>query len=158
MMKEIPYNGVERRSGKDRRTKRFGNLRWLLKTGQRRQVRRASDRRKIHELDIYPKELLVLVTLVLVLSVVDGILTLWLINNGATEANPVMAYYLRQGPQIFMAAKYLITAAAVVIAVTLSHTVSRIFRVRINQLLKVFAGCFAMVVAWEFFLIAQLSL
>jgi len=142
----------DRRSGKDRRARRFGNLRWYLKTGQRRRIRREADRGKIRELDSYPSELFYVVILVLGLSVVDGILTLWLIENGATELNPVMAYYLEQGPQIFMIAKYFLTAAVVIIAVVLNHTFLRFFRIRFGQLLKVFAGCFAMVVAWELFL------
>jgi hypothetical protein len=157
MMKESCAHTVERRSGKDRRAKRFGNLKWMLKRGQRRQVRRASDRRRIHELDLYPKELFFRIVLVLGLSVVDGMLTLWLIDSGAREINPIMAYYLKLGPQIFMAAKYMITVAVVLIAVALHHTALRILRVRAGQLLTAFAGCFAMVVAWELFLISHLA-
>jgi hypothetical protein len=154
-MKEGCTPALERRSVGDRRQKRFGNLKWMLKKGQRRRVRRASDQFKIHALDVYPQRLFILVILILGLSVVDGILTLWLIDSGASELNPVMAYYLRQGPQIFMAAKYLITAAVVLIAVAMNHSVFRIVRVRASYLLTAFAGCFAMVVAWELFLMAH---
>ncbi len=147
---------TERRSGEDRRAKRFGNLRWFLKTGQRRHIRREADRRKINQLDSYPKDLFVVIILVLGLSVADGILTLWLIDKGATELNPVMAYYLKQGPQIFMLAKYLLTASVVIIVVVMNYAFLRLLKIQFGQLLKVFAGCFAMVVAWELFLVAQL--
>lgn len=153
--RQISAYPSERRSGRDRRARRFGNLIWMLKKGRRRQVRRAADRRKIQELDVYPKELFFLIILVLGLSAVDGILTLWLIDMGAREVNPVMAYYLKQGPQIFMAAKYLITVAVVLITVAMNHAVFLILRVRTRHLLTVFAGCFAMVVAWELFLMAH---
>lgn len=155
-MNEPPTYTIERRSGKDRRAKRFGNLRWLLKTGRRRQFRRESDRRKINPLDSYPPELFVVIILVLGLSVIDGLLTLWLIDNGATELNPVMAYYLEQGPQIFMFAKYLLTASVVVIVVVMNQAFLRLIKVQFGQLLKVAAGCFAMVVAWELFLMVQI--
>jgi hypothetical protein len=151
-MKERRTPAVERRSVGDRRVKRFVNLKWLLKRGRRRRDRRVSDQSKIHALDVYPQELFILVILILGLSVADGILTLWLTDSGASELNPVMAYYLKQGPQIFMAAKYLITAAVVLLAVAMNHCVFGIIKVRVIFLLTAFAGCFAMVVAWELFL------
>lgn len=156
MMKNASAYRVERRSGRDRRAKRFGNIRWFLKTGQRRKVRRESDRRKIICLDYYPAELFTVIVIILALSVIDGILTLWLIDKGAMEVNPVMAFYLNLGPDIFMAIKYLVTAAAVTIVVVMNHAFIRILRVRFGQLLKVFAGCFAVVVVWELYLMAQL--
>ena len=158
VMNEPMTYTTERRSGKDRRAKRFGNLRWFLKTGRRRQVRREADRRKITQLDSYPTELLIAIIFVLGLSVVDGILTLWLIDRGATELNPVMAFYLEQGPQIFMLVKYLLTAFVVIITVVMNYVVLRLLNIQFGQLLKVFAGCFAMVVAWELFLVAQLMM
>lgn len=157
MMEQPAYN-TERRSGTDRRARRFRNIRWLLKKGQRRHVRRESDRHKLQELDAYPTDLFIVVILVLGLSVVDGVLTLWLVDNGATELNPVMAYYLEQGPQVFMAAKYLITAAVVTIVVAFNHAFLHFLKIRFGQLLKVFAGCFAMVVVWELFLMVHLVL
>ena len=155
-MKEPLTYPTERRSGKDRRARQFGDLRWFLRTGRRRQIRREADRRKINPLDSYPTELFVVVILVLGLSVVDGILTLWLIDKGATEMNPVRAYYLELGPQIFMLAKYLITVFVVIIAVVMNHAFLRHLKIQFGQLLKVFAGCFAMVVAWELFLMTHL--
>ena len=158
MMNEPMTYTTERRSGKDRRVKRFGNLRWFLKTGQRRKIRREADRRKITQLDSYPTELLVVIIFVLGLSVTDGILTLWLIDRGATELNPVMAYYLDLGPHIFMLAKYLLTAFVVIITVVMNYVGLRLIKIQFGQMLKVYAGCFAMVVAWELFLIAQLAM
>jgi hypothetical protein len=156
MFKENGQCRVERRSGVERRTKRFGDFRWFLKTGRRRQVRRQSDCTNIYTLDYYSPKLFFRFIMVLLLSVVDALLTLWLIDNGAVEANPIMAYYLSLGPGVFLAVKYFITAAAVILVVLLNYVFIRLFRFRVGQLLNVFAGCFAMVVAWELFLIAQL--
>ena len=156
-MKKSMAGFVDRRSGRDRRAKRFGNIRWLLKTGRRRRIRRESDRRRVHGLDAYPTELFALIIVILGLSVMDGILTLWLIDRGAIELNPVMAYYLKQGPDVFMATKYLVTAAAVIIVVIMNYAFIRVFRVHLGQLLKVFAGCFAMVVVWQLYLIVRLA-
>lgn len=146
---------VERRSGKDRRAKRFGDIRWFLKTGRRRQIRRQADRRKLFLLDYYPPQLFYIIILILFLSVTDAYLTLWLIGEGAMEINPVMAYYLSLGPNIFLAVKYLMTAAAVTIVVLMNYAIARMIPFRFGQLLKFFAGCFGMVVAWELFLVAR---
>ena len=87
--------------------------------------------------------------LVLVLSVVDALLTLLLIDEGAQELNPVMAYFLTFGPSIFLLAKYLITAASVVIVVLLNYIGIERLRFSMGELLHYFAGCFAAVVIWE---------
>jgi hypothetical protein len=146
---------TERRMGRERRTGRFGDLRWFLKTGRRRRVRRQADKRGLHLLDYYPPKLFPLLVVVLLLSITDAILTLYLIDNGAVELNPVMAYYLKLGPNIFMATKYMITASVVIIGVLLNYACVRFTRFNFGQILNVFAGCFVMVVAWELFLIVR---
>lgn len=155
MVKKADTHFIERRSGKDQRNKRFGEIVWLFKPGQRRHVRRLEDRRKLQLLDHYPPKLLIVLVLVLLLSIVDALLTLWLIDNGAVELNPVMSYYIELGPDIFMAIKYLITVSVVVIGVLLNYVYVRYFYLQFSHLLNVFAGCFAMVVAWELFLIVR---
>jgi hypothetical protein len=156
MLKDSGHHLVERRSGIDRRTKRFGDWRWFLKTGRRRQVRRRSDRTQLHALDYYPFKLFFMLVAVLLLSIVDALLTLWLVGNGAVEINPVMAYYLDLGPSAFMAIKYFITAASVVLVVVLNYVFVRFLGLGFGSLLNVFAGCFFMVVVWELFLILHM--
>lgn len=156
MVKEAENHFVERRSGKDRRTKRFGDIRWFLKTGRRRQVRRHADRRKLHMLDHYPPKLFWVLIVVLILSVIDALLTLWLIDNGAVEINPVMAFYIGLGPGIFMATKYMITVAVVTIGVLMNYAYVRFLRCQFGRILNLFAGCFVMVVGWELYMIVRL--
>ena len=110
-------------------------------------MRRKADQRKLHTLDHYPPGLFYVLIAVLVLSVVDALLTLWLIDHGAFEVNPVMAYYLELGPNIFMAVKYFLTVSVVLIGVLLNYAYVRFVRFKFGQILNVFAGCFAMVVA-----------
>jgi hypothetical protein len=149
---------VERRSGKDRRAKRFGDIRWFLKTGRRRHIRRQADRRKLLLLDYYPPQLFYILILILFLSVIDAYFTLWLIDAGAIEINPVMDYYLSMGPKIFLAVKYLMTAAAVTIVVLMNYAIVRMIPFQLGQLLKLFACCFGMVVVWELFLIVRYAI
>ena len=109
-------------------------------------------------LDYYRPGLLHVVLLILGLSVLDAMLTLWLLECGAQELNPIMAYFLSFGPYVFFVAKYLLTSISVVIIVLLNYIC--IFRIQyqLGNLLKYFAGCFAAVVAWELFLIMRFVL
>ncbi len=146
----------ERRSGVDRRAGRWGDLLWLLKTGHRRRLRRQSDRRRLLLLDHYSPRLFYALVLVLLLSVADALLTLWLVDCGAREVNPIMAYYLRLGPTTFMLAKYLSTSFAVIIVVLLHYVFIRRLNIQFRALMNLFAGCFGSVVLWELYLISRL--
>ena len=104
-------------------------------------------------LDYYSPRLFYAMILVLMLSVVDAMLTLWLISEGAQEMNPVMAYFLALGPNAFLIAKYLMTAASVAIVVLLNYIGVARARFPMGDLLQYFAGCFAAVVIWEMVLL-----
>ena len=146
---------IERRSGKDRRKRSFNFLRQPFTSGRRRMPRRRSDRCRFFLFDYYSPKLFYAIVLVLMLSVVDALLTLLLVNEGAQELNPVMAYFLTFGPTNFLMVKYLITSVSVVIVVLLNHMVIRHVRFPIGDLLQYFAGCFAAVVIWEAFLLVR---
>jgi len=62
---------------------------------------------------------------IIFLSLLDALLTLYLIEEGSNELNPVMDYFLNKGPLIFTLAKYLLTSVAVVIFVILANSVCR---------------------------------
>jgi len=55
------------------------------------------------------------------LSIVDAYLTLELVDRGAEELNPIMAYYLAQSPLVFFAVKYLLTSAAIIMILTIKE-------------------------------------
>ncbi len=145
----------DRRSGGDRRIKRISNIRWLFKSGRRSKLRREADRRQIHLMDYYSPGIFYVLVLVLLLSVADALLTLWLLENGAIEINPIMAYFIEVGADAFMAVKYFLTSLAVVIAVILHYAFVRYFRIQFRLLLHFFAGCFAAVVVWELVLVVR---
>lgn len=146
---------IERRSGKDRRKRSFSFLRRPFSPGRRRTLRRESDRRRFFLFDYYNPKLFGAIVLVLLLSVVDALLTLLLISEGARELNPVMAYFLALGPNIFLMSKYLMTAASVVIVVLLNYITIQRVRFPMGELLRYFAGCFAAVVIWETVLLVR---
>jgi hypothetical protein len=84
----------EKRSGKDRRTHRFPKLKYLLFAGRRARVRREEDWHGTFYFDRYSSNIFAAIVLILLLSVFDALLTLYLIDKGSTELNPIMSYFL----------------------------------------------------------------
>jgi hypothetical protein len=142
----------ERRSGRDRRQGQIRFERFLLYGGNRQMVRRADDRKRIILLDRYEPSLLYSVLTILCLSLVDGTLTLLLVQRGAVELNPVMQYYLTLGPKNFLLAKYGITALALFILVVLHSITSTGHRIGF-YLLPFCKLTFGSVIIWELFLL-----
>ncbi len=147
------YAGPERRTGKDRRDYHRFFFNRLIYNGKRQYARRAEDRQRIVAFDIYPRPLLIAIVIVLALSLLDGLLTLILVAQGATELNPVMNYFLGHGSQIFLLAKYGLTTLSVLIIVIAKEPIKSRYRVS-TEILHVFAAFFGGVVVWEFYLLA----
>lgn len=90
---------------------------------------------------------------VILLSVADAILTLFLVSCGAREMNPVMAYFLNHGPLAFFWAKYLLTCIPLILL--LMHKGVRLFGsgVKAKALILWIAVPYGLVVYWELYLV-----
>jgi hypothetical protein len=93
------------------------------------------------------------VMIIVLLSVLDAYLTLDLVNRGAEELNPIMAYYLEQGPFTFFAVKYLLTWATLTVILTLKETHFLGSKIQGKSLLWLFMIALALVVQWELVMI-----
>jgi len=148
-----PKNNVERRSGKDRRSQSGFNIRSLLMGGKRAIIRRQDDRYKFVYVDQYSQSLFGAIVLILLLSVLDALLTLLLMDHGAAEINPIMAYYLNIGPYTFLSVKYMLTSMGVIILLMLRNIFLRAIKLYTHSLFYFIIVMFVTVVAWEFYLI-----
>jgi hypothetical protein len=93
------------------------------------------------------------IMLLILLSILDAYLTLDLVNHGAVELNPVMAYYLARGPLAFFWVKYLLTCAAVILFLSVMNASLFGTRVRGKVMFVFFLAAFALVVQYELFLV-----
>ena len=146
---------VERRSGTDRRRNSTINLRMLLLGGRREHGRRKEDKLKTFLVDRYSPYLLAAIVGILFLSVIDALLTLYLLSRGAFELNPVMAYYIEMGPYSFLAVKYALTCVAVISFLLLRNIYLRPLRMYTGTLFYFVLALFGTVVAWQLFLVAR---
>jgi hypothetical protein len=143
------------RQGADRRKRRLPPLRYLLFEGRRKQIRRQSDHHRLLLLDHYSSTLFAVIVLILGFSLTDAFLTLWLVDRGATEINPVMAYFLAQGPEVFIGVKYLLTSVSVVLLAMCSHIFLRRVGIYIRTIITSILMIFSSVIAWEVYLLIR---
>ena len=121
--------------------------------GRRKEVRRNEDNRKSYFLDHYSLRVFGVIIGIILLSLTDAMLTLYLIRNGAAEVNPVMEHFLRYGPLPFLAAKYLLTTASIVLLLIYKNVHIFGTKIRAKYLFIIIFLIFASVVIWELFLI-----
>ena len=146
-------NHEDRRSGIDRRSASGTVSGARLKGGRREHNRRREDQQKFFVADRYSQRLFGAIILILLLSVLDGLLTLYLINHGATEINPIMNYYLNVGPYAFFSVKYALTAFAVLVLLFCQNIFLRRIRIYTRSIFYFIAAALMTVVAWELYLI-----
>ena len=144
---------ADRRCGEDRRKNKIPSFRLASLLGRRGIPRRQADRQGFFAIDVYGAKTLAMILVILSLSVMDALLTLYLIGKGAVEVNPVMAYFLDYGPFAFFGAKYLLTSVAVTLILVNSRAFIFGTKVRAKIFLPVFAVPFALVVKWQLYLI-----
>jgi hypothetical protein len=83
--------------------------------GRRRYIRRKEDKRNHLYVDRYDHSLLIALLLVVLLSVLDGYFTIFHVDMGAQEINPIMNLLLGYGDRWFFILKYLLTVIGVFI-------------------------------------------
>jgi hypothetical protein len=151
-----PTPRTERRSGMDRRRKSPFNSRSLFAGGRRESGRRYTDRQRPMLADRYQQSLFGVIVLILFLSVIDAILTLFLISHGAIELNPVMAFYLDLGPYTFLWVKYALTCVGLMVLLVFHNRFLNSMGIKAGAFFYVALAAFVSVVSWELYLISRI--
>lgn len=146
-------NYSERRSGRERRVQKLPMLKYIFMPGRRRKTRRHEDSSKFFLFDRYSSKLFAAIVLILFLSILDALLTLYLIEHGFLEINPVMAYFLKFGPLVFMGAKYFLTSIGVVILLIFKNAFFSKPKFHSELLFSYVIVAFSTVILWELYLV-----
>jgi hypothetical protein len=146
----------DRRSGKDRRSRGAPDIKSLFIYVRRKNIRRQEDKFKTVYFDQYSPALFTPIVLILLLSLTDAFLTLFLLDHGAREINPVMAYFLKFGPFTFMGVKYLLTCYSVIVLLIFHNVYFRKLRIHTRSLFSCAAAVLVIVIAWELFLMFRI--
>ena len=137
----------------DRRRRPTGPWDAFRLNGRRARPRRVEDRASGHFTDRFDGATFVLTLLLLVMTVVDGAMTLMLLDGGSEEANPVMRFLLERGPVFFLIGKYALTAAGVPFLLIYRNFTVFGTRFRIGYLIPVFVGFYFLVIGYQVALI-----
>ncbi len=148
--------GIINRSGKDRRSRSGLTIKSLLIGGRRETIRRQEDTRRYFFVDHYSPGLFFIIVSILFLCVIDALLTLRLLDQGAYEINPVMAYFLKFGPYTFFIAKYLLTIIPAICLLMFGNIVLRIIK-STRSVLYAMAVFYLAVVVMQLYLVSNVA-
>ena len=143
----------ERRCGMERRQSSRANFRYFLINGRRESARREEDQARVFFFDRYNQRIFAAITAILMLSIFDALLTLILIEKGASEFNPVMAFFLEYGPLPFIIAKYLLTSFGVVLLLIVKNVFINKINMYAHSLFPCVIFAFSSVIVWELYLL-----
>ncbi|WP_116809957.1 DUF5658 family protein [Steroidobacter cummioxidans] len=143
----------ERRSGIERRQYGIAAYWRGALNPRRRAGRRAADR-VYTIIDWHSPRVLALVLLILGLSTLDGVLTLMLMSQGASEVNPFMALFVPHNVGWFAAIKLTLTSLGAAVLVVCARM--KLFRLFPGELLLyLVVGCYVALVRYELHLLAN---
>lgn len=141
---------ADRRQRQDRRAPGWRSFLYGNFRPRRRLVRREVDDH-LYLFDWYEPRVLYLALGVMLLSCIDALFTLNLLNHGATEANVFMASALGQGIDWFLACKISLTGVSLVCLVAVVRR--RIFgSYSVEHLLHFLFATYLLVIGYEIYL------
>jgi hypothetical protein len=142
----------DRRCGEDRRSRAIPEAKSLFIYTRRKKIRRQDDKHHILFFDQYSSTLFAAIVLFLFLNIIDVLLTLLLVDHGAVEMNPVMAYFLNFGPLTFMIVKYFLACFSIIVLLIFNNVFLRRIKIYTRSLFSYAIGVFMIVVAWQLYL------
>ena len=90
---------------------------------------------------------------ILVLTLVDGLLTIHLLEINCEEGNPFMGYLLARGSMVFLLGKYAMTSAGVAFLLVYKNYPMFGGRFRAGKLLPVFLGLYLVLLCYQWALL-----
>lgn len=122
--------------------------RYAVWGGRRSTVRRGADTQAVY-VDRIPPGILALILTVFSLHILDAFFTLFHVSRGGSELNPLMDYFLRIGPSVFLATKLGLAAVGLVFLGV--HFRWPYVRHGLTALVLLYAGvlCYHLVLLWK---------
>jgi hypothetical protein len=125
--------------------------------GRRLRNRRAEQHRQPYFVDRFSATMFGLVLALLLLTIVDGLITLNLMARDCQEINPLMRYFLGKGPVAFLLGKYVLTAAGVPVLLIFKNYYLFGTRFRVGYLLVLFVLLYLGLIAYQIQLLRSVA-
>jgi hypothetical protein len=144
---------VEKRSIEDRRQKPTSPWDSLPPAGQRVRNRRKEEHLRPYFVDRFSSAMFAIILLLLIASMADAVLTLFLIQSGGEEINPLMQYLLQHGLFAFLLGKYLLTVVGLPFLLIFSKHYLFGTRVRVGYLIPCTVALYAVLIGYQLVLV-----
>ncbi len=151
-----PSSTLAQRQASDRRQ---APTRWwaaLHHGGRRLRLRRTAEHRTHYYVDRFPSVTFLFIVLLLVFTIVDGVMTLYLLGADCEEANPVMAWLLSRGMGTFLLGKYILTVVGLPVLLVFKNFYMFGTRFRVGYLIPVFVVLYAALLGYQYCLLRML--
>ena len=152
-MSEYAVN--QKRKTEDRRKKPTSPFSRASLYGRRKAIRREEDKAHHKYVDRYSVRSVATILVILVLSISDAIFTLRLIAMGAEEVNPVMDFFLKLGPAVFLGVKYFLTVGSLLCFLILKNHYFLMGRVSVKAVLGLVLALYLALIGYELWLLAD---
>jgi hypothetical protein len=121
----------------------------LPPAGQRKGLRRASEKAQAFFVDRFSSFTLAMILLLIVASIADAVLTIELLRSGSEEVNPLMRKVLAHGLTTFLVTKYLLTVVGLPLLLILGNQFLFGTRLRVRAVLPVLLGLYAVLIGYQ---------
>ena len=144
---------VDRREQLDRRQEPTSPWAALPPAGQRMRIRRALEHRQPYFTDRFSPIMLICVLMLVLASLVDAGLTVYVLYGGGCEVNPLMNYLLNHGIVAFVVGKYVLTVVGLPVLLIFQNHYLFGTRVRVGYLIPASVAMYTLLIGYQFILI-----
>jgi hypothetical protein len=145
----------DRRGQSDRRQQPTSPWGAFPPAGRRAKMRRAAERRLPHFTDRFSSAMLVCILALIVASLADAGLTVFILHRGGAEVNPLMSTLLDHGISTFVIGKYALTVAGLPFLLIFRNHYLFGTRLRIAYLIPFCVALYAVLIGYQLTLISH---
>jgi hypothetical protein len=146
---------ADRRARSDRREKPTSPWAALPPAGQRVKNRRIEEHRQPYFTDRFSPVIFFGVLALIVATLVDATLTLYVLQGGGSEANPVMERLLDHSAEAFVIGKYLLTVIGLPVLLIFRNHYLFGTQLRVGYLIPICVALYAVLISYQIVLIDQ---
>lgn len=136
----------------DRRTNPTSAWGAFPPAGRRIKARRDAEHARPYFVDRFDAITLLSLLLLLLGCLLDGAITIRLLEAGGTEINPVMGRLLDGGPLMFLMGKYLLTVIGMPVLLIFKNHYMLGSRFRVGYLIPTFVALYAILIVYQLYL------
>jgi hypothetical protein len=140
---------IDQRTQSDRRETPTSPWSAFPPAGQRMANRRASEHWRPYFVDRFSSGMFIVILMLIIASIVDAVLTIQLIDAGASEINPLMTRLLEHGIRPFLFGKYVLTVVGLPLLLIFQNHCLFGTRIRVGYLIPMAVVMYLVLIGYQ---------